>query len=310
VAECDEPTAAPVTSLWRALRLAPTHAADVAVLHALPQLTPHVRLWAANTIERHPTDPPDRLAGRVVRRSTGIARRLGLLTGSSFYAGLLPAVAMIYFEQLIVVLRIAAVYGRDPTDPARAAEVLVVQGRYQSVSDAAAALQVAAEPAAHRRAASDVGTLAALVHQVPSMIGLQVRKFTSKSPIDLIIAFVEVASFFVPIVSVPVWGVASARATRRLGHAAVDFYSRPEADPDSAESVVLSARPRPWVRRLLLATVVPLFLALGVIVALIFPLGRFSHHIHVAGFVITELAIVVIFFRLIRVTRLTGEGRR
>ena len=228
-----------------------------------------------------------------------------MLTGSSFYLGMLPAVAMIYFEQLIVVLRIAAVYGRDPTDPARAAEILVVQGRYRSVSEAAAALRVAAAPAEHRRAATGLRTFAELVRQAPSMIGLQVRKFTSKSPIDLIVAAAEVASFFVPFVSIPVWGYANARATRRLGRAAVDFYSRPAADPASAEALVLPARPRPWVRWLVIVTVVPLFLVLGVLLAFL-PLGRYSHNLHLIGFVIGEIALVWIFFRLIRVTRDAG----
>ncbi len=56
---------------------------------------------------------------------------------------MLPAMAMIYCEQLVVVLRIAAIYGRDPTDAARAAEILVVQGPYPSVTAATEALQTA-----------------------------------------------------------------------------------------------------------------------------------------------------------------------
>jgi hypothetical protein len=307
VAEREESIAPPRTSLWRALRLAPAHAADIAVLHALPQLTPHVRQWASKSIERHPSDPPERLAGRVLRRSTHVARRAGLITGSSFYVGLPPAMAMIYFEQLIVVLRIAAVYGRDPTDPARAAEVLVVQGRYQSVSDASAALQRAGAPAEHQTAATGLRTSAELVRQLPSMIGLQVRKFTAKSPIDMIIAGVEVASFFVPIVSIPVWAVANSRATRKLGRAAIDFYGGPVADPAPTSSLVLPARPRLWVRRLAIGTLVPLALALGVLLAVL-PLGRYSHHLHVFGFVLGELALVLIFFRLVRVTRAPGRG--
>ena len=64
-----------------------------------------------------------------------------MITGSSFYVGMLPAMAMIYFEQLNAVLRIAAVFGRDPSEPVRAAEILVVQGRYPTVAEAAGALR-------------------------------------------------------------------------------------------------------------------------------------------------------------------------
>jgi hypothetical protein len=167
---------------------------------------------------------------------------------------------------------------------------------------------VAAAPAEYRKAATDVRTLAALVHELPSLIGLQVRKFTSKSPIDMVIAFVEVASFFIPVVSIPVWAVANSRATRKLSRAAVDFYSRRADDPASTYSVVLPPRRRLWVRRLVIGTVVPLTLALGALFAFL-PLGRYSHHLHVAGFVLGELALVLIFFRLIRVTRTAGGGR-
>jgi hypothetical protein len=294
--------------LWRALRLAPSHAADIAVLHALPQLTPQVGQWASKRLEHEPSESRDRLAAHVLRRSTGVARRAGLLTGSSFYVGLLPALTMIYFEQLIVVLRIAAVYGRDPTDPARAAEVLVVQGRYQSVPDAVAALHTAAAPSEHRTAAPSFRTLAELVRQVPSMIGLQVRKFRSKSLFDVIIALVEVASFFVPFVSIPVWGFANDRATRRLGRAAVDFYSRPPADTGSTYSFVLPARPRPWTRRMVMGTLAVLFLALGVISAFL-PLGKYSRHLHLIGFVLGELAVALIFLGLFRVTRPAARER-
>ena len=44
---------------------------------------------------------------------------------------------MIYCHQLLLVLRIAALYGREPADAARAAEMLVFQGRYADRETAA-----------------------------------------------------------------------------------------------------------------------------------------------------------------------------
>ena len=226
--EFGDPALSRPTGLWQAMRHDPLHAAEIAVLYALPQLTPHVKMWWSKTSHKRSSDSPDRIAKRVLRHSTSVARRGGLITGSSFYVGMLPAMAMIYCEQLIVVLRIAAAYGRDPSDPARAAEVLVVQGRYSTVQDAADALQKVGA-ADEISFGSEVRTFFDVVRQFPSMIGLRLRQYT-RSPIDLVIAGAEVASYLVPVVSMPVWTYASARATRRLGHAAINFYSQPVAE--------------------------------------------------------------------------------
>ncbi len=303
--ELGDPAPSRPTGLWRALRHDPLHAAEIAVLYTLPQLTPHVKMWWSKTSHTRLSDSPDRIAKRVLRRSTSVARRGGLITGSSFYVGMIPAMAMIYCEQLIVVLRIAAAYGRDPVDPARAAEVLVVQGRYPTVQDAAAALQEAGAAAESRRSVPEVRTFFDVVRQLPSMIGLRLRQYTL-SPIDLVIAGAEVASYLIPVVSMPVWTYASARATRRLGHAAIDFYSQPVPEQTLKSSIVLPPRPEPKTRKLLIASVVPLGLTLGILFWFL-PLGLSHHGLRWVGLVISELALALTFARLIRLTRLPAD---
>jgi len=289
------------------MRHDPLHAAEIAVLYALPQLTPHVKMWWSKTSHTRPSDSPDRIAKRVLRRSASVARRGGLITGSSFFVGMIPAMAMIYCEQLIVVLRIAAVYGRDPSDPARAAEVLVFQGRYSTVQDAADGLQKAGAAADSRRSVPEVRTFFEVVRQLPSIIGLRVRKFTARSPIDIVIAFAEVASYLIPVVSMPVWTYASARATRRLGHAAINFYSQPVVTEQTLKpSIVLPSRPKPKTRKLLIVSVVPLGLTLGVLFWFL-PLGLYHHGLRWVGLVISELALALTFARLIRLTRLPAD---
>jgi hypothetical protein len=299
--ELGDPAPSRPTGLWQAMRHDPLHAPEIAVLYALPQLTPHVKMWWSKTRQARPSESSDRVAKRVLRRSAGVARRGGLITGSSFYVGMLPAMAMIYCEQLIVVLRIAAAYGRDPSDPARAAEVLVVQGRYSTVQDAAAALQKAGA-ADSRHSAPEVHTVLDVVRQMPSMIGLRLRRY-GRSPIDLVIAGAEIASYLVPVVSMPVWTYASARATRRLGHAAIDFYSQPVAEKTLNTSIVLPPRPKPRTRKLLIGSVVPLALILGVVFWFL-PFGFLHLGLRWVGLVIGELALALTFARLIRLTRL------
>jgi hypothetical protein len=304
VAELERDERARPVAMWRALRLDPRHAAEVSVLYALPQLMPHVEYWLRTNVARHPTEPPDKMARRVLRRSTSVARRGGLITGTSFYVGMLPAMAMIYFEQLTAVLRIAAVFGRDPTEPDRAAEILVIQGRYSTVAEASVALQVAGLPATQRPIATDARTMGDVVRQLPSMIGLHARKVRAASPIDLIVAAVEVASFVVPVVSIPIWTIASARAMRRLGRAAMAFYAHEPVDErEAAPAVRLPPRPTPRTRRLVIGTIVPLALALGVVITLL-PINRWQHGLLWLGLVLGELTLLLTFARLIRITRL------
>jgi hypothetical protein len=295
-------------SFWQALRADPMHAPEIGVLHAIPQLTPHVEWWWSKRSHAKPLEPPDRLSTRVLRRSTHVARRGGLITGSSFYVGMLPAMAMIYCEQLVVVLRIAAVYGRDPCDPIRAAEILVVQGRYATVEEAAAVLQLVGASAGSRTRASDVGTALDVARQLPSMIGLRVRAF-ARSPLDLLIAGAEVASYLVPVVSLPVWAFANARATRRLGRAAIDFYTQPTPERPFTTAIVLPSRPSARSRRIFIASVLPLALALGVLFSLL-PFAQLHQGLRWIGLVLGELALVLTFARLIRLTRVPSRRRQ
>jgi hypothetical protein len=309
VAELERDEKARPAAMWRALRLDPRRAAEVSVLYTLPQLMPHVEHWRRTIVARHPTEPADKMARRVLRRSTSVARRGGLIAGSSFYVGMLPAMAMIYFEQLTVVLRLAAVFGRDPTEPVRGAEILVIQGRYPTVGEAAVALQRAGRPAAKRPVATEARTIGDVVRQLPSMIGLHVRKVRAASPIDLVVAAIEVASFVVPVVSIPIWTIASARAMRRLGRAAVAFYTyEPVDEGQAAPAVRLPPRPTPRTRRLVIGTIVPLALALGVVITLL-PISRWQHGLLWFGLVLGELTLLLTFARLIRITRVpTGGG--
>jgi hypothetical protein len=82
--------------------------------------------------------------------------------------------AMIYCEQLAVVLRIAALYGRNPGDPARAPEILVLQGRYPNITAATAALRQAGTKPPRQPKSKRLAGPASALWQIPSTIGLRV----------------------------------------------------------------------------------------------------------------------------------------
>jgi hypothetical protein len=291
-------------SLWEALRHNPTRASEVGVLYALPQLAPHVRYWWSKQSDSTRNDDPKRAARRVLRRSTGVARRGGLITGSSFYVGMIPAIAMLYCEQLVVVLRIAAVYGREPGDPLRAAEILVIQGRYATLDEAAAALERVQRPGSTRSAGA--GTAFRALQELPSMIGLRLRRVNWRNPIDVLVTGAEIASYLVPVISLPVWAYASARAMRRVGRSAIEFYGAAPHERPSL-TVVLPPRPSPRTRTLLIGSMVPLGIVLGVLFYW-FPFGPGHTALRLIGLAIGELALVLTSARLIRLTRVPAAS--
>jgi hypothetical protein len=150
---------------------------------------------AAQAAARPAADPAGEAHSTLARSRTN-ARWAGAITGSTFYIGMIPALLLIYCEQLAIVLKIAAIHGKDPCDAARIAEFLVIQGRYGSTAEAADALARLGAPAAGRR----VGRLhrgVAVIRQLPELIGLTLRRI--RNPLDAIIVAVEILSFFVPV---------------------------------------------------------------------------------------------------------------
>jgi hypothetical protein len=238
-----------------------------------------------------------------VRRATGVARRCGAITGSSFYVGMVPALALIYLEQILVVLRVGAIYGHAPASAARAAEILVVQGEQPDVTTAAASLQRAGTVSDAAPPRSIHETVLQAVRQVPSLLGLRVRKLRARGPVDVIVFGVEVASYLIPLVSIPVWALANARATRRLGRAAIAFYTGPGVTLGPSH-VTLPSRPTPRARRWTIALGIPIAVGFGVLAALS-PVGRFRLGVVWVGVALAELALLFTFWRLVRVTRPT-----
>jgi hypothetical protein len=273
---------------------------DLGVLNTLPLLSPRVTQWRAKKVVDESPKEVDRLARHALRISVGQARRAGAITGSSFYVGMVPAVAMIYCEQLRMVLRIAAIYGRDPEDPARAAEILVFQHRYSTVAQAEAALRTVGRPTPRGSQLPWFRRMSVAVKQLPAMIGLQVRRI--KHPLDVLIVAAEVAAFFVPLMSIPVWAYATGKSTSRLGRNAIDYYQQVPAGADLPATIVLPSPPTARIRRRFVVSLVVLIAALAAVAPFI-PLGKVSHFLPLGGILLAEAALVWTGLRLIFITR-------
>jgi hypothetical protein len=276
------------------------HLPELAILDVLPLLSPRVVQWRAAQVIDDAAAARDRLAHRTVRRFVLRAGEAGAITGTSFYVGMAPAAAMIYCDQILVVLQIAALYGRDPRDAARAAELLVFQRRYASTAVAEAALRWAGSPAASHGTQSRLRRLVLAFQQLPSMIGFEIRKM--KNPLDVLIVAAEIAAFFVPVISIPVWAYASGASTRRVGRAAIAYYGAVSPSRDVRTSVVVRDTPSARARRKVVVVLLAVLIMLGIVAPFV-PLGRVSHFLPLGGIVLAELALVLTGLRLFLVTR-------
>jgi hypothetical protein len=298
----NQATDTPESFLW-AVRNDPAHASELAVLYTMTEFATHVARWRAGALRDRGVSAEQR-SKRVVRHAARVARSDGAVCGSSFYLGMPAAVISIFCHQVVLVLQIAALFDRDPADPARAAEVLVLKGRAKSLEDATEALRAARLPSARAARPPLRRVLTQSLRQLPAMLGLKLRRLKGGHPIDAIVTVCQWASYFVPVVGMPACAISSARATKKLGADAIAFYARAQAgaasDPDPG--FTLPPRPSGRRRRRLIAAVLATAVALLVlVVALSGGIDGLKQHWLLTG--VCEAFLIATFGRLLWATR-------
>ncbi|WP_051967366.1 hypothetical protein [Kitasatospora mediocidica] len=131
--------------LLAAVRADPRHMPELMAVFAVEFLGERAATTVSDLRERHaeaPEHAPEP-AARVVRG--GVQRSVveGSFLGGPFMLLLPIAFCAALLAQLRMILELAALAGRDPRDPALAADLLVVQGVYGDVVTAEAALRAA-----------------------------------------------------------------------------------------------------------------------------------------------------------------------
>ena len=90
---------------------------------AVAHLGPRAHAWADWLRDTYPTAPPAGIARLAARRAATTGRRLGMFAATGPLGALLPFPAT-EWARATLVLRIAAAYGHDPSDPRRVPELL------------------------------------------------------------------------------------------------------------------------------------------------------------------------------------------
>jgi hypothetical protein len=125
--------------VWAVLRRRPQHAPGALALAAVGKYGEAARTQAEWLRRTYPDIEPDRLARVAIRSAERRARFAALITGLPL--GGLAALSGELWAQARLVLDVAAIYGLDPTDPARAAEILALLGVYPDVRAARASIR-------------------------------------------------------------------------------------------------------------------------------------------------------------------------
>jgi hypothetical protein len=120
----------------------PEHLPERLTLQAVERLGESSLAWAASALGPDQRADPARAAAELRRRSARAARIDGAIAGTPFFIALIPGYLAYLWQEAITVLRIAALYGRDPRSTRTAAELLVLRGLHPSVQAADEALEV------------------------------------------------------------------------------------------------------------------------------------------------------------------------
>ncbi|KQX46211.1 MULTISPECIES: hypothetical protein [unclassified Streptomyces] len=187
----------------------------------------------------HPEAGTEALRGMVVTRGRRSVTAEGSFVGGPFLLLVPFAFCGALLRQARTVLEIAAVEGRDATDPERAAELLVLQGVYADTAAARAALEpTGEEPAAARRGGrTRKSALWELTSRMARLLGLltpeeePVGRLTRTGRWALV-GVVFLVGLVAPLVWLPYMALSYQRATDRLLDRATAFYvGEPGARP-------------------------------------------------------------------------------
>jgi hypothetical protein len=131
------------TEAWAGLIADPGHSPELLAVAATQTIGPRAREWADRTRAAYPGATPDALARLAVQQFTrfgSVSSVFAAVAGSYAPIALLGAAAFTHAE---LALHVAAAYGLDPTDRARAADLLVLTRVHPLREDAEAALAAA-----------------------------------------------------------------------------------------------------------------------------------------------------------------------
>jgi hypothetical protein len=158
---------------------------------------------------------PEQLAKVAYRKHVRMARVEGGALGIGGIITAAPDMVALLWIQSRMVFFIAAAYRYDARHPMRPAELLALQGLYDTPAEARAALDGMGKLMAQAIAEK------ALVSRHTDRLHRRLLKYLVKR------LFRRYAGRYIPLIGAPIGAIQNAGVTKQLGRRALDYYARP-----------------------------------------------------------------------------------
>jgi hypothetical protein len=202
----------PPRSLWNRILAEPERAPELIALAAAERFGPQAEEWVRLSGAGH---TPEQLAEVAFRKHVRLARLEGGVLGVGGALTAAPDVVALIWIQSRMVFYIAAAYGYDPRHPMRPAELLALQGVYETPEQA-------------RKALDGIGKLMAQAMVEKALAGRSTDRLHRRLLKYLAKRMARrYAGRLIPFVGAPLGAIQNGSATKELGRVALDYYARP-----------------------------------------------------------------------------------
>jgi len=158
---------------------------------------------------------PEQLAKIAYRKHVRLARLEGGALGIGGIVTAAPDVVALLWIQSRMVFYVAAAYGYDPRHPMRPAELLALQGLYETPAAARAALD------GMGKSMTQAMVEKALASRHTDRLHRRLLKYLLKRTAR------KYAGRYIPLIGAPIGAIQNAGATKDLGRQALAYYARP-----------------------------------------------------------------------------------
>ena len=202
----------PPQRLWDRMLAEPDRAPELIALAAAERFGPQAARWVEIAGAGH---TPEELARLAMKKHVRLARVEGGALGVGGAITAAPDLVALLWIQSRMVFYIAAAYGYDTSHPMRPAELLALQGLYDTPAEAREAL----DGVGKRMAQAMVER--ALSNRDTGALHLKLAKWIAKRMAK------RFAGRLIPFLGAPIGAVQNGNSTRQLGQAALSYYARP-----------------------------------------------------------------------------------
>ena len=202
----------PPKSLWRSVQAQPERAPELIALAAADRFGPQAAEWARIAGAGH---SPKQLARVAYKKHVRLARLEGGALGIGGVFTAAPDMVALLWIQSRMVFYIAAAHGYDPMHPMRPAELLSLQGVYETPAQARAALDGMGKLMAQAMVEK------ALLGRSRESLQRRLAKYLAKRLAR------RYAGRLIPFIGAPVGAMQNAAATKEIGKLALSYYARP-----------------------------------------------------------------------------------